>query len=313
MRVPPECPAVAQALVWARDGLRVAGTDTHELDAEALLAHVLGRDRAWLYAHPEHPLAPAQMAAYVWLVHRRAAHTPVAYLLGHKEFFGLDFLVTPAALVPRPETELLIETALELVPNRGAVLKVADPGTGSGILAVTLAVHLLRARLLASDISAAALLLARSNAVRHGVADRVACVQADLLQPFDTAFDLIVSNPPYLRGDELPVFAPSPVLPLGGGKYKYEVGEAKCDTPLAWEPRAALDGGSDGMAVIRRLLPMAARRLRPGGALIMEMGNGQGRATLELARALFRGADAAVRHDYAGHERVLVLTTPDIA
>jgi release factor glutamine methyltransferase len=190
---------------------------------------------------------------------------------------------------------------------------VADPGTGSGILAVTLALHLPRARLLASDISAAALLLARSNASRHGVADRVACVQADLLQPFDAALDLIVSNPPYLRSDELRDFTPNRLLPQGRVKYESEVGEVRHETPLAWEPRAALDGGSDGMAVIRRLLPMAARRLRPGGAFVMEMGTGQGRATLELVRALFPGAGAAVRHDYAGHERVLVLTTPDIA
>ena len=196
---------------------------------------------------------------------------------------------------------------------RGAALTVADPGTGSGILAVTLAMHLPRARLLASDISAAALLLARNNASRHGVADRVACVQADLLQPFDTAFDLIVSNPPYLRSDELRDLTPNPVLPPGRAEYRSEVGEVRCDTPLAWEPRAALDGGSDGMAVIRRLLTMAARRLRPGGALVMEMGSGSGSADIGTGAGGLPRRDAAVRHDYAGHERVLVLTTPDIA
>jgi release factor glutamine methyltransferase len=285
--MPDTTPTVRQALGGTHDALRRAGCDTPDLDAEVLLGHVLGQERAWLYAHPEQRLDAAQAEAHASLVQRRMAHEPVAYLVGHKEFFGLDFAVTPAVLVPRPETELLIEAALDLTPERRAASVVADVGTGSGIIAVTLAVHLPGARVIATDLSPTALALAHRNAVRHGVADRVTCVQADLLAPLHAVFDTIVANPPYLRTDEMPI-GPS---------------------PLAWEPRQALSAGSEGLQVIRRLLALAAYRLRPGGRLIMEIGAGQGCAVLELVRAHFPHAYAHIRPDYAGLDRVLVLLT----
>jgi release factor glutamine methyltransferase len=285
--MPDTTPTVGQALEGTRDALRRAGCDTPDLDAEVLLAHVLGQGRAWLYAHPKQRLDAVEAEAYASLVQRRMAHEPVAYLVGHKEFFGLDFAVTPAVLVPRPETELLIEAALELTPERRAASVVADVGTGSGIIAVTLAVQLPGARVIATDLSPAALALAHHNAVRHGVADRVTCLQADLLAPFHEVFDMIVANPPYLRTDEMPIG----------------------HSPLAWEPRQALSAGPEGLQVTQRLLALAAHRLRPGGRLIVEIGAGQGHAVLDLVRAHFAHAYAHIRPDYAGLDRVLVLFT----
>jgi release factor glutamine methyltransferase len=278
--------AVAPVLAQARSDLRDAGCDTPALDVEVLLSHVAGQSRAWLYAHPEHRLTSAQLQAYDSLVRRRAAQEPAAYLVGHREFFGLDFLVTRDVLVPRPETELLVELALHMVPERRAPLMIADVGTGSGILAVTLAAHLPQARVLATDISASALPIARCNAMRHNVADRIVHIQADLLQPVSVTCDLIVSNPPYLRWDELPTIS---------------------KTAPAWEPRVALDGGPGGLTIIRRLLAMAAQRLHPRGKLLMELGAGQGQVILGLAREHFPHAAAEIFKDYAGLDRVLVV------
>jgi release factor glutamine methyltransferase len=206
--------------------------------------------------------------------------------VGHREFFGLDFLVTRDVLIPRPETELLIELTLGMAPDRQTPLTIADVGTGSGVLAVTLAVHLPQARVVATDISASALSIARHNARRHAVANRVICVQADLLQPFGAVCDLIVSNPPYLRWDELP---------------------AVSEGALAWEPRVALHGGPDGLTIVRCLLAMAAQKLHPQGKLLMELGAGQGQAVLDLAREYFPHAAAEIFKDYAGLDRVLVV------
>jgi release factor glutamine methyltransferase len=277
---------VHQALRQARSTLAAAGCDTAELDADVLLAHVLQCSRAWLYAHPQDRLTAEQTAAYRSLVERRASRQPVAYLLGHKEFFGLDFLVTPDVLIPRPETEQLVELALQLAPAPTARLLAADIGTGSGAIAVSLARHLPRARILASDISAAALAVARQNAVRHSVGERVLCVQADLLPACAGAFQLIVANLPYLSPADLRRAAP-------------EVTD--------WEPRLALDGGADGLAVVRRLLARAVISLRTDGALLMEIGADQGTAVLELARRHFPHAAVEIARDLAHLERILVV------
>jgi release factor glutamine methyltransferase len=275
-----------------------------------LLAHSLGRDRGWLYAHSEYLLSPSQLSDYQALVARRANREPVAYLAGHKEFFGLDFIVTPDVLIPRPETEQLVEMALQVVraglvpiPRAGinhAPMAIADVGTGSGAIAVTLAVHLPEAHVFATDTSPAALAVARRNAARHGVADRVHCVQGDLLAPLKTSppaplsaaergkrrpFQLIVANPPYLSQADLAAAPP-------------EVAR--------WEPRAALDGGPDGLAIIRRLLAMVTDRLCPAGALLVEIGAGQGADVLALARRYLAGATVEIARDYAGLDRVLV-------
>lgn len=290
-------------LVHATDILAAAGCDTPRLDSELLLAHLLGQDRAWLYAHPEYALSPAQLAAYQDLLSRRARREPVAYLTGHKEFYGLDFVVSRHVLIPRPETELLVERAIQWATalsghardpklrRFGAEaraelpLLIADAGTGSGAIAVTLALHLPQARLIATDTSPAALVIARHNAIRHGVDQRVHCLQAHLLSPLAAPLDLILANPPYLSHAQLAAAPP-------------EV--------AAWEPRAALDGGPDGLAVIRQLLAMAPDRLRPGGALLVEMGAGQGTSVLKLARRCLPGATLEIARDYAGHDRLLI-------
>ncbi len=283
-----------------------------------MLAYILQRDRAWLHAHREHHLTDPQIQSFVTLVMRRCAHEPVAYLVGHKEFFGLEFLVTPAVLVPRPETELLVEVALEHVKDRRKALWVADVGTGSGALAVTLAVHLPCARVVATDISAPALLLAQRNAQRHGVDRRILFVQADLLLPVCIPFDIVLANPPYLRSEELPK-VPSAVaagelrerrrVPACCGKRNRLSSEdsSEASLPLAWEPRLALDGGVDGLHVIRRLLAMVPSRLRYGGLFAMELGATQGHAVSQMTRALFPDAEISICRDYAGMERALVL------
>jgi len=280
--------SVAQTLLQAVQTLSAAGCDTPRLDAEVLLAYGLGKDRAWLYAHPEYALAPDQLGDYQALIARRAAHEPVAYLTGHKEFFGLDFVVTPGVLIPRPETEQLVEIALQILEAEACpdTIAIADVGTGSGAIAITLAMHVQAAHIFAIDVSAAALAAARHNAVRHGVAGRVDCLQGDLLAPLRGAFHLIVANLPYLSRADLAAAPP-------------EVAR--------WEPRLALEGGPDGLAVIRRLLAAAANRLHPAGALLAEIGAGQGADVLALADQHFPRAAVEIAQDYTGLDRVLVV------
>jgi release factor glutamine methyltransferase len=302
----PELPlTIRQALRWARDVLASVGAETPDLDAEILLAYNLGQTRAWLYAHPELDLTPESADAYVALVQRRAVGEPVAYITGHKEFFGLDFIVTPAVLIPRPESELLVEICLGRLAKWHARCTIVDVGTGSGVLAVTLAVHLPGAHLIAVDLSSTAVAVARRNAVRHGVADRVSFVVADLVEPLSVVADVIVANLPYLCRDEMPGDVSG-----GEGEAGPDASRPRMRHPLAWEPRAALDGGPDGLHWIRRLLWLAGGRLRRGGVLVVEMGAGQGATLLSLARQLFPEAEVAVYRDYAGLDRVLVVSEP---
>jgi len=314
--MPGACTTIAAALRWAYSRLSAAGCDTPILDAEVILAHTLRCDRAWLYTHPEHRLTEPQIQSFVTLVTRRCAHEPVAYLVGHKEFFGLDFLITPAVLVPRPETELLVEIALEHATDRSKALWVADVGTGSGVLAVALAVHLPRARIVATDISAPALAVARHNAQCHGVDRRIMFLQTDLLLTVPIPFDIVLANPPYLRRNALPTLAnvvapdkPGPGSPVCRSKRERDSSGADSGTTLslAWEPQIALDGGVEGLCVIRRLLAMMPSRLRPGGLFAMELGAAQAHVVLELAHTSFPHATITLRRDYAGLERVLIV------
>lgn len=277
-----------QILNRASQILADAGCETPRLDSEVLLAHVLEQDRAWLYAHPEYILSPAQSSTYQALVARRARREPVAYLTGYKEFYALDFLVTPHVLIPRPETEELVERAIHWVKTSHVSGAVVDVGTGSGAIAVTLAVRLPHIRVIATDTSPAALAVARRNAVRHGVADRVFHLQADLLAPLKP-LGLIVANPPYVSQADLSGAAP-------------EVAH--------WEPRAALCGGPDGLAVIRQLLAVASYRLSPGAALFVEIGAGQGCHVFELARHHFPGATVEIAKDRANRDRLLFVQYP---
>jgi release factor glutamine methyltransferase len=289
--------SIAQALAWATDQLR-ATSDTPRLDAELLLAHVLGWPRARLLAERRHALANAERRAFDVLVERRRALEPVAYLVGHKEFFGLDFVVDRRVLVPRPETELLVEVALERArrwtvddrrwrPSSQSIVyrppSIVDVGTGSGCIAIALAVHLPEAEILAVDLSPDALDVAQQNAARHGVVERVRLLQGDLLHPLDESVDLIVSNPPYTILGE-----------IDEGVRRHE-------------PRAALDGGADGLDTYRRLLAAAPVRLRSGGAVLLEIGATQAAAVSELARKYFPGAEVSVYKDLAGLDRVVAI------
>jgi release factor glutamine methyltransferase len=276
-------PTIAQALGWAAEYLR-ASSPTARLDAELLLAYVLGWGRARLLAEGRWPLDQQQESAFHSLVARRAALEPVAYLIGHKEFYGLDFAVDSSVLVPRPETELLVERTLERLKVRTFErLVVVDVGTGSGAIAVALAVHLPVARIIAIDISPAALELARRNVERHGLAGRVRLLQGDLLDPLDQPVDLIVSNPPYTILSE-----------IDAGVRRHE-------------PRLALDGGPDGLELYRRLLAAAPTKLRPDGAVLLEIGATQAAAVAELARRAFPEAWVSVHQDLAGRDRVVVV------
>ena len=276
---------VREVLVTASQRLAAAGCATPGLDAELLLAHTLGRERTWLYMYPQHRLQADQLAKFDELLYRRERREPVAYLIGHKEFFGLEFQVNRHVLIPRPETELLVETALALYPAN-TTLKIVDVGAGSGCIAITLAKHLPGARVLASDASTEALLLARQNARYHQVADRVAFLWGDLLQPVGQPVDLIVSNPPYVSRAELTETAPEVRL---------------------YEPRPALDGGIDGLAVIRQLLTQAGKKLKPGGALLVEIGSSQGEQVIQLAGRHFAKAELTIKKDLAGLDRLLVV------
>jgi release factor glutamine methyltransferase len=276
---------IAHALHWATEYLQ-ASSATPRLDAEVLLAHVLGWGRARLLSERQALLDTEQYARFEQLVERRAWLEPVAYLVGHREFYGRDFVVTPAVLVPRPETELLVERALAWARGRqGRPLTIADIGTGSGIIAVTLAAELPDAHVYATDLSTNALEVAARNAERHGVAAQVALLRGDLLEPLPEPVDLLVSNPPYTVLAEID------------------------ENVRRHEPHMALDGGPDGLAMYRRLLAAAPAHLASGGALMLEIGATQGAAVAALARQHFPGATVTVRQDLAGWDRVVEIVT----
>jgi release factor glutamine methyltransferase len=274
-----------QALAQAVRALGNAGVDSPHLDAELLLAHTLEGNRAAVLAWPDRRLTPKQLTRFRALVGRRAAREPLAYILGQREFFGLHFAVDPRVLIPRPETELLVEEALRLA---GPILSplVADVGAGSGAIAVSLAVHLPQATVYALDDSSGALAVTAENARRHGVADRVHCLQGDLLAPLPGPVDIITANLPYVAAPEWEELAP-------------EIRH--------YEPRAALDGGPDGLVLIRGLLSSAPPHLRPGGAILLEIGAGQGQAVTSLAQEVFASARVRLRQDYAGLDRLVVI------
>jgi release factor glutamine methyltransferase len=275
---------------------------TARRDAELLLLSVTGLTRADLLTHPERPLPEEQLAAYDRAIARRQQHEPIQYITGTQEFYGRPFRVNPAVLIPRPETEHLVEAALALdrtgplsvhslrIPAlRVPALHILDIGTGSGILAVTLALHYPHATVTATDISSAALAVARQNAHAHGVAGRIRFLESDLLDAVPgEAFHLIVSNPPYVADDE-------PLAP--------EV--------VGFEPHTALFAGRDGLTLFRRLIPAAAAALASGGHLLLEIGQGQQPAIEELLRA---AQLTAIRFfpDLQGIPRVAAAARPPI-
>ena len=274
--------SVGAALAGAIEQLGAAGVPEPRPDAEVLLAHALGTSRAGVIARGREPLLQEVAARFERLVARRAARVPLHHLVGEREFWSLPFAVDARVLIPRPETELLVETALAVAP---AARRVLDLGTGSGAVAAALARALPAARVWGSDRERDALAVARANLARH--APGVGCVAADLIAPWRAgAFDLIVSNPPYVSDAELAALAP-------------EVRDH--------EPRAALDGGPDGLVCIRRLVADAPRALAAGGWLVMEIGAGQAAAVGKLVATDGCWLGARLVRDHAGIERVVAV------
>jgi release factor glutamine methyltransferase len=280
---------VLKVLRWTQNRFAELGIGTARLDAELLIGAALKLDRVRVYTNFDRPLQPDELAAIRGLVKRRIAREPVAYILGQKEFYGRTFQVDRRVLVPRPETELLVEAALERLPKETAGLRVLDVGVGSGAIAVTLAMERPLCLVVGSDRSADALQVAAANAraLGAGFPERLSLVRADLLQGLQGPFDLLVSNPPYLRPDELPGASPE----------------------LKHEPPGALVSGADGLDALRVLIAGASGRLRPGGHLLLEIGSPQGEAVMALASAAGLAGVKVVR-DYAGLPRVLVASRP---
>lgn len=276
-----------ERLAEARTVLMQAGiaADEAALDVEVLARHVLDCDRATLLTRARDPLPSAFNRLFRALVARRRSREPVAYIVGHREFWGLEFDVTPSVLIPRPETELIVEEALASLPRRDAVRHIIDVGTGSGCLAVALAVEFPAARITATDTSPDALAVAHRNAERHNTLGRVTIVGADLLEGVPAAADLIVSNPPYVSAKD------AVTLPPEVGRY---------------EPSSALYAGEDGLDVIRRLFASAPQHLAPGGPLIVEFGFGQDAAVREIAQRT-GWTVVRMRSDLQGIARVAVL------
>jgi len=278
---------VRRALRTAISDLQAADIPSAELAAELLLMYVLGRDRTYLYTNPEIELAPEIAEHYFALVAQRATGKPTQYITGHQEFWGIDFEVTPDVLIPRPETEHLVEAVLELArvdSNEKGSLRIADVGTGSGCIALALASELPDALILGIDISRPALDVARHNAGHLGLSDRVCFVQSDLLSCLDagTAMDLVVSNPPYVGGDEL-------------DRVQREVRE--------FEPRIAWGGAGRGDEIYAKLFAQAREVLRPEGHVIVEVGYNQAEIVMKMLGTGWIGV--AVRSDLAGIPRVV--------
>lgn len=279
---------VGRALISAKQRLEDSSCSTPHLDAQVILAYVLNVDRSWLFAHHEYELTAQQAEAYTALIMRRMQHEPVAYLVGRKEFYGLDFLVDQRVLIPRPETELLVDAVLDAVELRELVHpKVADIGTGSGAIAIAVAANCQQARIYAVDISPSALEVARQNVARLDAAQQVTLLQGDLLTPLPERVDVIVANLPYIRSDAYQALMPD---------------------VRAYEPQLALEAGPEGLDAIARLLQQSVNHLNPNGVLFLEIGHDQGEAVLKLAQGLLPQAHSIrLRQDYHGHDRLVTV------
>lgn len=279
---------IAEILKQASAQLRDASVPNDLLDAQTLLAHALGQDRTYLIIHFNQSLSDDLIAQFQTYIHRRATGEPLQYIVGKQAFYGLEFEVTPAVLIPRPETELLVEETLRLAADLAAPI-VCDVGTGSGCIAVTVARELATAQVIATDISPAALAVARRNAERNGVLERIEFIESDLLGNVSPSLkaDFMLSNPPYIAASEMPTL-------------QREVRD--------WEPHLALTDFADGLQFYRRLLAEAPNFLKPGGYLIFEMGYQQAATIKALVEPNVWRAPKAWR-DLQGIERTMVLAT----
>ena len=274
---------IGSLLQWTTQYFRDKGIDNPRLDADVLLSFLLGKDRLYLYVHFDQPMQRAELAAYREMVKRRAARVPVAYITGRKEFMGLDFEVSPAVLIPRPDTEILVAAAVERLGDRqdGMIL---DVGVGSGAVLIAVLARTPACRGLGTDISPAALSVAKANAERLLRAGQAEFAEADLLPASPGLFDAILSNPPYITAAEMGQLAPE----------------------VRQEPDLALCGGDDGLDYYRRLIAGGRSRLHPHGFMAVEVGAGQAPVVAHLAQQDGWRIEAIIP-DYAGIERVVVL------
>lgn len=279
---------VGMALNSGTQRLKEAQIDTAFLDAQVLLAHVLGVDRPWLFAHPEVELSLRQADRFADRIARCVAREPVAYLIGHKEFYGLDLYVDSRVLIPRPETEMLVDEVLRELDARGnGPVRVADIGTGSGAIALAIACNVENARIQAADVSRRALAVARINARRLDVRRQVTLLHGNLLEPLAEPVEIIVANLPYISSDEYAWLEPN---------------------VRNYEPRLALESGPQGLDAIEQLLHAAPEHLTPNGMIYLEIGWQQGPAVQALVdRLLPQAQDVEVHQDYQGHDRLVAI------
>jgi release factor glutamine methyltransferase len=281
---------IRRALTGGVESLSAAGIESARLDAEVLLRDALSIGRTELYLRLDDSMSVEDQSVFRSLLQRRMRHEPVAYITGRQEFWSFNFQVTPDVLIPRPETERLVETALQVTSGFPAdlPLRILDIGTGSGVLAVTLAKELPQAQVFATDISLSTAALARANAARHGLSERINFVVGDLLEGIciGMPFNVIITNPPYVRSRELATLSP-------------EIKD--------WEPHLALDGGTDGLDFYRRIASQANSYLVPGGVLLLEIGFDMAQDVLELFNAQPHYERAQIVRDYAGKDRVIVI------
>jgi release factor glutamine methyltransferase len=272
-----------QTLAYAHKTLANNGIEDASLEGEILLRHLLGIDRAQLYANLDVELNTEQEKTLDGLLERRCRGEPSAYITGHREFYGLNFKVDRNVLIPRPETELLVELALKLA-NDNRITKIVDVGTGCGAIAISLAKNLPQTTAYAIDISPAALEVVRNNCKRHGVQERVVLLHGDLLEPLDQPVDMIVANLPYVRAADL-----------------------KGNRTLGFEPDLALNGGKDGLDRIRSLCHQAVKKLSKSVCMLLETGEGQAETISDILCKAFPMASIEVYKDLAGIERVVSL------
>jgi len=282
---------LAQALQQSARTFSLNGIEDGHLEARILLQHTLKLSPAQLYTQPEQILSREQVKSLQDLVERRLCREPAAYIVGHKEFYGVDLYVDAHVLIPRPETEVLIEAALEFtegctdhLSSPESPILIADVGTGCGAIAISLALNLPQSKVHATDISPPALEVARLNCEHHNVTEQVILLQGNLLEPVSEPVDLIVANLPYIRNSELANLSP-------------EITD--------FEPRVALDGGDSGLEQIRRLLKQAERKIRPGGRLLFEIGQGQEKAVASLINHCLPKAEFEFIPDLSGIERAI--------
>ena len=273
-------------LARARRALTANNTEDAPLECELLLRHTLKISRVQLYLDLDRELSPKQEETFWYLIERRLKGEPTAYIVGHREFYGRDFYVDHHVLIPRPESELLVEKALGLAQSC-TISTIAEIGTGCGAIAISLALNLPQAKIYATDISTSALDAALSNCKEHGVVNRIHLLQGDMLDPLPEPVDLIIANLPYVKEQEL--------LP---------------PSPINFEPRLALNGGPDGLEKICQLCHQVDSKLYPGGCLLIEIGQGQATAVTSLLHNLFHSAKVEVTSDISSIERVISLTLP---